>query len=459
MKAAFRSGRLVSVWLAGAAVLAGQSGSGAGAPGQFSGPNVLSRFSRLPGGGVSAPTKLRPHLIASYGYLDGLNGPVTIANGQAVRQAGAEASHNLMLGGGISLNHVDKRSATTLGYLVNHTSAYASSSGYDGFNQDLNLNYERQVSRRWGFYTGHTMGIQSNILGVSRANSQSNLFDQAYSAANEALDARLRFFNSGAGFYFQKSSRLVISGDGGGFAVSRASTALVSSRGERAQAEVAYRTSRSQSIGAIYSFSHFYFLRSFGESYVHSAMLSYTRRLNRHWHWTFSGGPYISQSERLRTVQVDPFIANLTGNPTTVVVFKGTNRGVGISTSLNGTYHSHTMFGSYRRAIDPGNGVTLTSLSNFANFNYGYQTTRSLSLGFSLFAGGLTPQLAGPERNADFQSHGGNFTMTYRLMPSLYATSNIGVHRVAYTDLVFKQLRKVATIGIAFSPGDLPLRR
>ena len=264
MRSAMPIGAAIVIVLSVGALMA----QGPGSQGVYSGPNVLSRWSRMPGSSGPRGPVLSGYLSATYSYLDGLIGPVTDFNSLhnnprpvtpgAVGPLSAAGAHTLFGGGGLTLHRIDARSSLSLSYQATYSKAYSrESNAYQGANQNLNLNYERQLSRRWGFYTGHTAGTQSSILGLVRATSARNLFDQAYSASNEALDARLHFLNSGAGVYFQKNSRLTFSMDGGTFIVSRSSQALASSRGERAQGEIAYRTSRSQSVGVMYSFNRF----------------------------------------------------------------------------------------------------------------------------------------------------------------------------------------------------------
>jgi hypothetical protein len=447
---------------AGAAILlvilpvAAEAQQGPGAPGQYSGPNVLSRWSRQENGGRVAPTSLRGYLLGSYSFLDGLTGPVNDINAPSA----GEASNNLLGGGGLTLTHVDARSSLSLSYAANYTHAYSASTKiYHGTNQDLNLNYERQLTRRLGFYTGHSAGNQSTILGLARPVTQRNFFDQTYSNTTEALDARLKFLNSGAGVFFQKSARLVVSADAGTFLVSRTSRALASSRGERAQGEIAYRTSRKQSIGAVYSFSHFYYPRGFGESHVHTIMLSYTRQLGRFWSLAASAGPYQAENERLQQVAVDPYIAALTGQARTLQAVQSRQRGLSVNTNLTGRYRRHSSLVGYRRAIDPGNGITLTAVSDFGQATYTYQTTKNVTLGGSAFIARMNPLLQGTDRNAEFRSDGFYISGSYRLTSMIHLTGTTGIHRVSYQEFGFRKNRKTVSIGLAFSPASLPLHR
>lgn len=446
-----------------AAAAANAQGPGGG--GMYSGPNVLSRWSKMGGAQPVSGTSLRGYIHVSYGYLEGLAGPVenfssdgTNTNNPTVVQSAA--THNATGGGSLSLTHTDAHSALTLGYQANYTYSHTNlANPYRGLNQDVNFTYERQLSRRWGFYTGETAGSQRSLLGLVRPTSQRNYFDQAYTSANEALDQRLKYVNVGGGMYFQKSSRWNFSADAGAFLVSRQSQALVSSRGERAQGEASYRLSKSQSIGAVYSFSHFYYVRGFGETYVHSVMLAYGRRLNRNWNLHINAGPHQADSERLRSVPVDPYIAALTGQASTIEAFRGVSRGLSVSAGLSGVYRKSYFYGGYRRAVDPGNGLTLTALNDFVNFNYSYRTSRNVSMGFSLFGSRMNPLLTGADRGNSFRAYGGSFNGSYRINDYVHALATMGWQKILYDQISVRQGRTSITLGLAFSPGELPIGR
>jgi hypothetical protein len=442
-----------------------------GAPsgtGNYSGPNVLSRWSRMPGSqGGHGPTA-RFYLTGAYSYMDGLSGPITnfnvIPNNPQVPagsgQIPSAGVNTAFGGGGLVVTRTDSRSSLSLGYQGAYSKAFgARTTSYQGLNQDLNLNYERRLTRRWGFYTGHTAGTQSSILGLVRQTEQRNFFDQSYTAANEALDARLNYLNSGGGLFYQMNRRVTFSMDGGVFAVSRRSQALVSSRGERAQGEVAYRISQSQSIGAVYSFSHFFFPRGFGETYTQSVMLALTRTFAKRWMAQLAIGPYRSESERLGVVAVDPYITAITGQSSTLSVFQGVNRGIGGSATVSTRLSRYSsVSASYRRGVDPGNGVTLSSVNDYGQTTWSYGG-RAWSLGASAFGSRLKPLLQGAENRANFQSYGGAVNFSYRLSGAVHMISTVGVQSIKYDLIDLTQIRRTVSVGLGFSPGEFALSR
>jgi hypothetical protein len=460
------SGVAATVFFLSAAPLTAQSpGSGS-----YAGPSVLSRWSRMGTPAGNRGPMVKAYLATSYSFQDGLVGPVTEFNNPFLTNpetapAGAiriptAGVNNAFAGGGLNVNRIDSRSAFSLGYQASYSRAFAkNANAYQGLNQDLNLNYERQLTRRWGFYTGHSGGTQTSLLGLARPTQQRNFFDQSYSAANEALDARLQYFNSGAGVFFQANQRMSFSMDGGYFAVTRTSRALASSRGERAQGEFSYRISRNQSLGAVYSFSHFYYPRGFGETYTHSVMLAMTRMLNRRWTMQLAVGPYRTESERLTSIKVDPFIAALTGQTSAIAVFHGVNQGLGASVSVGTNLRRHSLLTSYRRGIDPGNGITLTSVNDFGQASWGYQAGRNWSVGASVFVSRLNPLLESATGSANFRSSGSNMNFSYRLTDLVHLTSTFSLQSIYYDKIDVNQVRKALSIGLAFSPGEFSLNR
>jgi hypothetical protein len=444
--------------LAGALLcLAALGGSSLQGQTNYGGPNVLSRASSIMG----RPAGLAPLRVRFFGslsgvYNSGLTSPVIGSTGNV----GPASTSGFSAGGGIYSISNTRYSQTTIGY--NGTYSYTHGiSQFSGVNQHLAINYERMLSRRWSFFTGHSAGTQTNVLEARRVSQRDtafqNLFGDPYYTYFEPVDAKLAFYSSGAGFHFQKSRRLSISFDGGVFAVRR-NGSLADSQGEQAQAEASYQFSRNQSIGVVFGFSHFSFNKQFGESYNLTPMLSYSRRLNRSWSMYVRGGQYRVEADRLRTVPLDPFIAFLTGRTTTVEAFHGVSKGTAFAAGINGQWtQRHGLTVSVDRSISGGNGLTLTAQSETAGAHYQFSGRKNYSFGFGYVFARLQPLLTS-QVNANYTSHGGEAGFSYRLNSYLFLTSALNSQRVGYVSTPFGRNRWTASIGIAASPGELPLK-
>ena len=437
----------------------GLSGAGSALVAQegYGGPNVLSRSVGIMG----RPAGLAPLRFRFFGnlsglYNTGLTSPVTDATGRIA----LASTSGFSAGGGAYAVNSTRTSQTTFGYTGAYTYTHGISQ-FSGVNQHLVLNHERRLSRRWGFFTGHSGGTQSNVLEARRVSQRDgafqNLFSEPYYTYFEPVDSRMQFFSSGAGFHFQKSRRVSISFDGGIFAVHR-SDSLAGARGEQAQAEVSFQISRSQTVGAVYNFNHFHYLKQFGESFVQTPMLNYSRRLNRSWNMYVRGGQYRVESDRLRTVAVDPYVAALVGQSFTVEAFHGISYGTAFGAGVNGQWSQrHGVTVSYDRSINAGNGLTLTAQSETFGGHYQFGGRRNLSYGFGVVWARLEPLLEG-QTKATFTSYGGEAGLSYRLNSYLYATASLNSQRVSYVGTEFNRNRWTASVGISASPGELPLK-
>ncbi|MCC6536584.1 MAG: hypothetical protein IT162_03480 [Bryobacterales bacterium] len=442
----------------GAAGLYGQSGYG--------GPNILSRSSNYIGRGQSVgPIKLRYQLNANYFHSNGLIG-VSDSNTQSFT---AGAMNGVSIGGGLWGTKVSRRSQTTFGYhgMYAHSKSFSAINGSD---QQMTLQHERTLTRRWGLYTGHSAGAQSTVLRSRTLIAQDQFrspFDQTYVNYNEPLDSKLYYLNSNAGLFYQASQRMVVSMDGGLFTVRRVNGPLASVRGERAQGEISYRLNARSSVSLFYNYNHFFFLRSFGESYVHTFQASYARRFSRTWAGYVRGGMFRAESERLRSVAVDPFIASLTGQVATIEAFHGIQRGVTAGAGLTATGRHHGLTISYDRSVNPGNGLSLTALGQTFTSYYNYTARRNLTAGGGFFSSQLTPLLQGLDnstvvggrvRQGQFRSYGVGGGLAYRITSVLFATLNTEVMRLQYNANAFNATGRTLSIGLAYSPGETPLR-
>jgi hypothetical protein len=148
----------------------------------------------------------------------------------------------------------------------------------------------------------------------------------------------------------------------------------------------------------------------------------------------------------------------LTGQTTTVEAFHGVNRGTAFAAGVNGQWKQrHNLTLSFDRSVNAGNGLTLTAQSQTGGAHYQFGGSRNYTFGFGAVYARLQPLLTS-QTNADFTSYGGEAGFTYRLTSYLYLTSSLNSQRARYIGTEFNRNRWTASVGIAASPGELPLR-
>jgi hypothetical protein len=255
---------------------------------------------------------------------------------------------------------------------------------------------------------------------------------------------------------YQKTARLSFAIGGGGFLVRRRSSALFGVSGGMAQADVAYRLSRRSTVSLSYAFVHFGFTQAFGGSDVHTAGVSYAVSLSRHWELGVMTTANRVEHQTVRQVFVDPVIAAITGITSGQEAFHATTTLGGYGARLSrGLRRGNLTFG-YMQGVSPGNGLYLTSRQRVADVQLQYTALRRWNFGAGASYGTLGTI---SEHSSSYRSTEMRAGLSRSLgRGDLHFTANVAGRRY-HTDFTnFRsRLQTHATIGIAYSPGDVPL--
>jgi hypothetical protein len=215
-----------------------------------------------------------------------------------------------------------------------------------------------------------------------------------------------------------------------------------------------YMLNRRQQIGVSYSYGTYYLTKDFGEAEVQAATFIYGRVLSRRWYLNLGVGTYQADSIRLQQVAVDPFIALLTGQTQTLEVFNGRRRGFSGRAEIAGRFRRATVNLAYNRGISPGNGVYFIAETETVSAGAGYETRRR----FSMNGQAEWMRFKAVTQNiGNAVGYGGNFQAAYRLNKFLHLRASAHVYRWDINGAFFGRDRFFATLGLAYSPGELPL--
>jgi hypothetical protein len=328
---------------------------------------------------------------------------------------------------------------------------YGTNSYLDGSDHLLSIEYARQATRRLTFGLSPTAGIVSRSFGGVYSGG---IVDPSLISVptDELFDARAIFLETRGKMTYQQSARLSYQASGAGFAVRRRSSALIGVNGWTGSGDAMYRLSRFKTIGLNYTYMHFDFTGFFGNSEVHQIALNYSQQLGRRWQLGLLGGAFRIESEGVRRVELDPVVAVLLGQTTGLEAFHRINYMTAIRAALIRTFRKSRFDITYDRGVTPGNGVYLTSLYQSASVNYSYTGMRrwhfNVSTGYTQFAS-LT------ETIGRYQSYHGGGGVSRALGSMLHLTA-----RLDYRDYqagILKRNGMRASVGLAFSPGDIPL--
>lgn len=325
-------------------------------------------------------------------------------------------------------------------------------------NEYMSFGLEHRISRRTSFSLTETAGSSTNavsgaMFGLGSASILPGLgaVDQNLASlpTNELFDSRVYFSSTGAQLGYQRSARMNIYGGGGGFFVRRKQNSAPGSNGASGYGGVNYLVSRRQSVGVQYSFIKYDYTRGYGSADVHMAGLGYGVMLNRNWDFRAQAGVYrINLTQPIR-VSLDPAVAALLGQSSTVQTYRGSAyRGQGRAT-LQGNFHRSSVVFGYYRTTGAGNSVFLTSQVDGALATYSYLLKRRCSVMAGTY---FFRQVDLSGNYKPLSQYGGTGAFFYRVLESFHLVASVGARHADLSGPNYRPTSLTASVGFGYSP-------
>ncbi|HTM49079.1 MAG TPA: hypothetical protein VL285_10375 [Bryobacteraceae bacterium] len=418
---------------------------------EYGGPAILSRGGSSSLFAPSRSIRFRPYLGVNGTYDTGLT-PVSLTSaGDIPDDASIGGSIEL----GVSGYHRFKTVQVGLDYRGSYNH-YSRNSYYNGTEQLLSFLFTKQATRRVAFTLRESAGISNRGIAAYGGFGAFQLVDPNFSfePRNEIFDGRTHYLSTMGDLTLRKSARLSFNLGADGFLNRRRSSALYGFTGYRVRGDTAYRTSRHATSGIAYDFTHFEFTKGFGASDIHTIQFVQSYRIGRNWELALKAGGSRVETLGLTRVAIDPVIAEIVGRTAAIEVIYRTNWVPNISASLSRSFRYSSLEFNYARGVTPGNGLFLTSRQESAGASYSYTGIRKVNLGlnagYSSF-GSLAQTLG------TYSGFTGGAGFTYLLTRALHFVARYDYRHYQIDDTTFKRNSYVATVGFAFSPGELPL--
>jgi hypothetical protein len=429
---------------------------------QYAGPAILSR-GQAPAA-MEAPTvDFNFSVGLNAGYTTGLSGVgQPNAQGQLATASSVGAGVNVGLSGAHSWKH------THLGLNYTGTYTYYPDAGsYNSIGQGLSIGLNHQFSKHISFTLRENAGMFTQFSPSTTSLNYSVPFDpsQSFIPSTDFYNNRTIYSTTQALLTIQKSTRLSFSLGGGYFANLRSNAALFGATGEMATGDAQYRISKSTTIGGTYSFDHFGFTHSFGGTYIHTAGLSLSTRIDRWTELSLSGGASRVESSFEQTVPIDPSILAIlcpanepvacplaAGTVISHSVFWGPN----FSVRLSRSFHRGVAYISAGESITPGNGLFLTSKSTSAAAGYGYSGLKKWNMNVSVTYG---RSLSLANVTGSYSQVAGFFGMSRQIVSKLsFYTSLSATQYQSGSFSLYNRFIYTASAGVGWSSRSIPLR-
>ncbi|MGA3015569.1 MAG: hypothetical protein ABSF62_00520 [Bryobacteraceae bacterium] len=419
--------------------------------GQYAGPAILSRGD-APAAMEAPQIRFQPFLSVSASYTTGLSGVTVDPQGNLANAS----AYGVTISGGISGSHSWRHTHIGLDYHGSYM-FYPGDSHYNSLNQALGFGLSHQVTRHIKFSLRQALGwfsFNNPNVGLT----QTVPFDPSQSGIpnSDFYYTRTIYSSTQADLVIQKSSRLSFDLGGGLFINRYASTALYGVTGEDATGDLQYRLSRRATIGASYSFTHYSFTGILSSSDIHGAALTYAVRISRTVEFSGYAGFMHAETKFIQSVPVDPNVTALLGITSTTALAYHVNWVPNFSGRLSKTFARGVVYAAGGETVSPGNGIFLTSRTDSLTGGYGYTGLRRWSLGV---AAAYTSALSIGNVTGNYGGINGSFSMSRSLGHSLsFVTSYMATQYRSSNFTRYNRLIYTGSVGVGWSPGDIPLR-
>lgn len=419
--------------------------------GQYAGPAILSRGD-APAAMAAPDVTFRPFLSVSGLYSTGLSGVALTAQNQLANAS----AYGISVDGGISGAHSWRHTHIGIDYHIGYTD-YAQATSYNSLNQGLSFSLTQRFTRRIKLNLREAAGMFS-FSNPNVGLTQSVPFDPSQSGIpmSDFYYTRTIFSSTQADLIIQKSSRLSFD-LGGGFFINRySSSALYGVTGETATGDFQYRLSRYSTIGLNYSYTHDSFTSVLATSDLQGSAITFATRFTRTVEFSGYGGFMYSETKFLQSVPVDPNVAILLGIRSTTALAYHANWLPNFSGRLSKTFQHGVAYAAGAESVTPGNGLFLTSRVASVLGGYGYTGLRRWSMGVTFIYSRAVSigNVAG-----DYGSETGSFSLSRTLVHSISFISSFSANKyISPNFTLYNRLIYTASVGIGWSPGEVPLR-
>jgi hypothetical protein len=368
----------------------------------------------------------------------------TLQGAQVVNGSGVGWS----AGGGVSASHHTRNSAFSLSYRGDYR-RYGTTGYGSGTDQNLALDYSVRLSQRWSASIDVSGGIL--LYGGGFYSVAPNV---STGVSTNPLSPETRFVGSGINFTYQQTRRLSYVFAGQFFLNNYNYAGAFNSVGGSGVFSVLYRLTGKTTIAGTYSHSYYTYSQNVGTSILDGGSLTLTHNFPDHWQASATVG--INRTHSKGTISVP--VSIILGQQTVNGYVTGPYDTVSLTPSFQGTlirYLRHSAISvSGGQGIQPGNGVYLTSRSQFLSGTYSYSTRRS-NIGL-----GVTYSRLSSVANAISQGYSSsNFSASYSYVVRRHLSADFRYDLIHYGGLLNYGgvTEHRLTAGLSLSSQSIPL--
>jgi hypothetical protein len=411
--------------------------------GTFSGPSILTQGTNSVGQRSGQDLDLQFNIGAT-GFYDTGMVPFAISKGSLVQPGGLSGVEANL---GAYGRHRFRRSVLGLDYQGNFRH-YNNTSAYDGSNQNLNLGYTLQKSKRIVFDMMGTAGTQT--YGTAFSPGPNSIVD----SGSMLFDNRTSYLQTNVDMSYLVGNSTVVTIGGTGYTVHRKANQLASVNGYNLTGSVRRQVGRRTTVGASYTHTHYDFSGTFGEADLNSYAAIFSQDFARTWKLSLTAGVYTSAVQGTQVSAVDPVIAALLGVSAVQTIFYRENLLPMGTISLEKSFRRSMFSIQASRLVNSGNGLYLASRMQSWSGGYSYTGRRRWSMSLNV---GQSQMSALAQQLEDYRIITGTANLGFRLGGGVNLNAAYSRRHQDIENDIFKRDSSRISLGIFFQPGNIPI--
>jgi hypothetical protein len=351
-------------------------------------------------------------------------------------------------GGGVAASHHTRNGALSLNYRGDYR--HYGTAGYgSGTNQNLALDYSLRLNQRWSV----SMDAMGGIL-LYGGGFYSIAPTGASGVSTNPLSTETRVLSSGVNFTYQQTRRLSYVFGGQFFLTNYNYVGGFDSLGGSGTFSVVYRLTAKTSLAGTYSHSYYTYSHDVGTTVLDGGSMTLSHTFSDHWQASATLGLNRTHARGTITLPVSIILGQQTVNGYVTGPYDTISLTPAFQGSLTRYLRHSALSLSGGQNIVPGNGLYLTSRSQFINGTYSYSTRRS-----NISFGGAYNRLASLANTVSQSYSGANFSASYSYVVRRHLSADFRYDLNTYGGLFSYNgvTEHRLTAGLSLSSKSIPL--
>jgi hypothetical protein len=285
-------------------------------------------------------------------------------------------------------------------------------------------------------------------------NAASTDLNTSFTPETRLFDTRTYYLQSSASATWLQSARMSYTAGASTFLQNLKSLGLSNLWGYNFNGSMMRRMSKSSTMGVTYVYSHFEYPEFFSQSTSHIFQGLYATGLGRFWTLSIEAGATVTKGQNLVSFTLNPVLAAILGQSTFTGITSYQTIYPSGTVALKRQFRRAALGLNYYRGVNSGNGAYVTGRLGNAFASISYTGLRKVNFGSD---GGYYHLKSIGQNLGSYWQYSAGAGINYALGHDIHLSLRYDFRDQQVDISNYKHNGSRATIGLNFSPGNLPL--